>query len=44
MYIILAIIAFGILIGIHELGHFLMAKAFRFKVNEFSLGLGPLLW
>lgn len=43
MYIILAIIAFGILILTHELGHFLAAKAFGVKVVEFSLGMGPQL-
>jgi regulator of sigma E protease len=43
MYIILAIIAFGILIVTHELGHFLVAKACGVKVQEFSLGMGPQL-
>ena len=41
MYIAIAIIAFGILIGVHELGHFSAAKLFKIKVNEFSLGMGP---
>ena len=41
MYIILAIIAFGVLIAVHEGGHFLTAKAFGVKVNEFALGMGP---
>ncbi|MBR1497742.1 MAG: site-2 protease family protein [Oscillospiraceae bacterium] len=41
MYIVLAIIAFGVLIAVHELGHFMVAKAFDVKVNEFSLGMGP---
>ncbi len=41
MYIAIAIIAFGILIGVHELGHFVTAKLFNIKVNEFSLGMGP---
>ncbi len=43
MSIVYAIIVFGILIFIHELGHFLCAKAFKVKVNEFSLGMGPKL-
>ncbi|MBR1659971.1 MAG: site-2 protease family protein [Oscillospiraceae bacterium] len=43
MYILLAIIAFGVLIAVHELGHFLVAKACDVKVNEFSLGMGPTL-
>ena len=43
MYIILAIIAFGVLIISHELGHFLVAKACGVKVNEFAIGMGPKL-
>ncbi len=35
------IIVLGILIFIHELGHFLFAKFFRVKVLKFSLGFGP---
>lgn len=41
MYIILAILAFGILIFVHELGHFTLAKINGVKVNEFSIGMGP---
>ena len=44
MVIIIAIIAFGILIAVHELGHFAAAKAFGVKVEEFSLGMGPLIF
>ena len=43
MYIILAIIAFGILIAVHELGHFSAAKLLGVKVNEFAIGMGPKL-
>ena len=43
MYIIIAILAFGLLIFIHELGHFLAAKASGVKVTEFALGMGPRL-
>ena len=32
------------LVFIHELGHFLAAKAFRIGVPVFSLGFGPRLW
>ena len=41
MTIIYAIIIFCILIFVHELGHFVSAKACGVKVNEFSLGMGP---
>lgn len=42
--ILVAILFFGLIIGIHELGHFLSAKLFRVKVNEFSLGMGPAIF
>lgn len=41
MGIITALIALSVLIIIHELGHFLMAKAVGIKVLEFSLFMGP---
>jgi regulator of sigma E protease len=44
LYILLAILIFGVLIGIHELGHFLAARACGVRVLEFSMGMGPLLW
>lgn len=43
MYIVIGILIFGILIIIHELGHFAAAKAFGVKVVEFSVGMGPRL-
>ena len=43
LYIILAILMFGILIALHELGHFLAAKALGVRVNEFAIGMGPQL-
>jgi len=36
-----AIILLGILIFVHELGHFLFAKLVNVKVLKFSLGFGP---
>lgn len=44
VYILAAILMFGILIALHELGHFLAAKACNVQVNEFSIGMGPALW
>ena len=44
MSIILAILIFGLIVIIHELGHFLFAKKCGIKVNEFCLGLGPTLF
>jgi len=41
MSILYAIVALGALIFIHELGHFIFAKAFGVGVDKFSLGFGP---
>src|SRR5215471_6681589 len=41
--IIIAGIVLGIIIVIHELGHFLVAKFFKIKVETFSVGFGPRL-
>ncbi|MBO7293479.1 MAG: site-2 protease family protein, partial [Clostridia bacterium] len=41
LYVILAILAFGVMILLHELGHFLTARAFGVTVKEFSIGMGP---
>jgi len=41
MSIIIAILMFSLLIIIHELGHFLTARAFGVPINEFAVGMGP---
>lgn len=41
MNIVIAIIILNLLIGVHELGHFLAAKFCKVNVEEFSLGMGP---
>ena len=41
MGVIIAIIILGIIITIHEFGHFIMAKIFNVPVREFSVGMGP---
>ena len=40
-YIVIGILIFGLLIAVHELGHFAAAKACGVKVNEFAVGMGP---
>jgi regulator of sigma E protease len=42
-YILPFVVVLGILIFCHELGHFLVAKAFGVRVLKFSLGFGPKL-
>ena len=44
VYILAAILVFGVLIAVHELGHFMAAQACGVRVNEFSIGMGPLIW
>lgn len=39
--ILIAILFFGVIITIHEFGHFIFAKLFGVKVNEFAIGMGP---
>jgi regulator of sigma E protease len=39
-----ALIVLGIIIVIHELGHFLVAKFFKIRVETFSVGFGPRLF
>lgn len=41
LYIIVGILFFGVLIAVHEGGHFLAAKSLDVQVNEFSIGMGP---
>lgn len=43
-YIVLAVLLFGVLILVHEFGHFFTAKLSGVQVNEFSLFMGPALW
>ena len=42
--IIKIVILLGFLILIHELGHFLVAKLCKVKVNEFAIGFGPIIF
>ncbi len=41
--ILVAIVMFAIMVAVHEGGHFAAAKAVGVKVNEFSIGMGPLI-
>lgn len=42
--ILIAIIALMVMILVHESGHYLLGKALKFKINEFSIGFGPKLF
>ena len=41
LYVLLALLVFGFMITVHELGHFIFAKIFKVAINEFSIGMGP---
>ncbi len=41
--ILIAVLAFGFLIFIHEFGHYFFARLFRVSIKEFSIGMGPKL-
>lgn len=44
LFLILAILGLGLLVTLHELGHFLFCKLFGVATPSFSLGFGPKLW
>jgi len=41
LYVILALLMLGIMITVHELGHFLAARACGIAVRSFGIGFGP---
>jgi len=44
MGIVIAVLIFGLMVIVHELGHFLLAKKNGIGVEEFSIGMGPRLF
>ena len=40
-YIVLAILVLLVMITVHELGHYIAGKIFKFGITEFSIGFGP---
>jgi len=44
LYVLLAILLFGVLIAVHEFGHFITAKLCGVKVEEFAIGMGPAIF
>lgn len=41
LFILIAVVILLVMIVIHELGHYVAGKIFKFKINEFSVGFGP---
>ena len=44
MSIVIAILVFGLIVVIHELGHYFMARKCGVFVEEFAVGMGPVLF
>ncbi len=42
--ILIAILVFGIIIAVHEFGHYIVAKLSDIKVNKFAIGMGPAIF
>ena len=42
--LLLLVVILGLIISVHEFGHFIAAKKSGVHVDEFSLGMGPLVW
>ncbi|MBQ8472419.1 MAG: RIP metalloprotease RseP [Bacilli bacterium] len=42
--IIYFILILGLIVLVHEFGHFIFAKMFKIHVYEFSIGMGPVIW
>ena len=43
-YVLALVVTLGVLVTIHELGHFLVARVSGAKVVRFSIGFGPVLF
>ena len=43
-YILIAILVLLLMITVHEFGHYIVGKIFKFSITEFSIGFGPKLY
>lgn len=44
MNIIIALLVLGVIVVVHEFGHFITAKFFKMPVQEFAIGMGPYIY
>lgn len=44
LYVVAAIVALGVVVFVHELGHFIVGRRVGIKAEAFSIGFGPILW
>lgn len=40
-YVAIAVLILLVMITVHEAGHYFVGKLFKFKINEFAIGMGP---
>ncbi len=43
LLIVISVLLFSLIIFVHELGHFITARYAGIKVNEFAIGMGPVV-
>lgn len=43
-YVLGALLILMIMITVHEFGHYIVGKLFKFKINEFAIGMGPAIF
>ena len=44
LYILVAVLIFGLLVMVHEMGHYTVARLCGVHIDEFSIGMGPKLF
>ena len=44
LYILIALLVLLVMITVHEFGHYIVGKIFKFKINEFAIGFGPAIF
>jgi len=44
VFVLLIVLLFGVSVFVHELGHFLVARALGLQATVFSIGMGPAVW
>lgn len=43
-YVLIAVLILLVMITVHEAGHYFVGKIFKFKINEFAIGMGPAIF
>ena len=43
-FVLGALLILMVMITVHEFGHYIVGKIFKFKINEFAIGMGPAIF